>query len=223
MTSPRAPLIGLPTLRLSSWASSSLLLLMRSASLASERPRLPAAQFAQPLRSSNAARAAATARSTSSGPPWGAVAIDLAVGRIDDVEGVALGGLDGLAADDHPGGGRVRSGRGGLRFRRHRDVLGWVASRGRRRSMIRRSPSAAVHVAPQAAQDPGHLRRRHAHPLERMPGQLEGDLRLRVGHAEGPVHPDNGTPDPHRGDGRRAGEPQGPRGADEPPPGPHER
>ena len=55
MTSPRAPLIGLPTLRLSSWASSSLLRLIRSASLASDRPRLPAAQFAQPLRSSKAA------------------------------------------------------------------------------------------------------------------------------------------------------------------------
>src|SRR5215207_6284034 len=75
MISPRAPPIGLPTLRLSSQASSSLFFLIRSASLARERPRLPAAQLAQPLRSSNALRAAATARSTSSRPPSGAVAI----------------------------------------------------------------------------------------------------------------------------------------------------
>ena len=75
MISPRALVIGLPTFWLSSWASSSVCCLMSAASLASERPRLPAAQFAQPLRSSNAFCAAATARSTSSRPPWGTVAI----------------------------------------------------------------------------------------------------------------------------------------------------
>ena len=75
MTSPRAPVIGLPTLRLSSWASSSLCSLIRAANLDRIRPRLPAAQVAQPLRSSNAACAAATARSTSSRPPIGAVAM----------------------------------------------------------------------------------------------------------------------------------------------------
>ena len=79
MISPRAPVIGLPTLRLSSWASSSLCSLIRAASLASDRPRLPAAQVAQPLRSSNAVWAAATARSTSSRPPSGAVAMTLPV------------------------------------------------------------------------------------------------------------------------------------------------
>ena len=75
MISPRAPVIGLPTFRLSSWASSSVLALMSAANLASVRPRLPAAQVAQPLRSSNARRAASTARSTSAGPPSGAVAM----------------------------------------------------------------------------------------------------------------------------------------------------
>ena len=70
------------------------------------RPRLPAAQFAQPLRSSKAVCAAATARSTSARPPSGAVAIVRAGGRIDDVERLAVGRLDGLAADDHPGVGR---------------------------------------------------------------------------------------------------------------------
>ena len=75
MISPRAPLIGLPTFRLSSWASSSVWSLMRAANLARVRPRLPAAQLAQPLRSSKAFWAAATARSTSSRPPSGAVAM----------------------------------------------------------------------------------------------------------------------------------------------------
>ncbi len=79
MISPRAPEIGLPTLRLSSWASSSVWSLISAASLASARPRLPAAQVAQPLRSSNARRAASTARSTSAGPPCGAVAMTLPV------------------------------------------------------------------------------------------------------------------------------------------------
>ena len=75
MISPRAPVIGLPTFRLSSWASSSVCSLIRAANLASVRPRLPAAQVAQPLRSSNARLAASTARSTSAGPPSGAVAM----------------------------------------------------------------------------------------------------------------------------------------------------
>ena len=75
MISPRAPVIGLPTLRLSSWASSSVWSLISAASLASDRPRLPAAHDAQPLRSSNAAWAAATARSTSSRPPCGTLAM----------------------------------------------------------------------------------------------------------------------------------------------------
>src|SRR5436309_135881 len=79
MTAPRAPVIGLPTFRLSSQASSSLDFLIRSASFARLRPRLPAAQLAQPLRSSNAFWAAATARSTSSRPPSGAVAIVLPI------------------------------------------------------------------------------------------------------------------------------------------------
>ena len=79
MISPRAPPIGLPTFRLSSQASSSLCFLIRSANLASVRPRLPAAQFAQPFGSSNAFCAAATARSTSSRPPSGAVAMTLPV------------------------------------------------------------------------------------------------------------------------------------------------
>jgi hypothetical protein len=55
MISPRAEVIGLPPLRLSSQASSSLFFLIKSASLARLRPRLPAAQAGQPLRSSNAA------------------------------------------------------------------------------------------------------------------------------------------------------------------------
>jgi hypothetical protein len=67
--------IGLPTFWLSSWASSSVCCLISAASLDRLRPRFPAAQLAQPLRSSNAAWAAATARSTSSLPPNGAVAI----------------------------------------------------------------------------------------------------------------------------------------------------
>src|SRR3954451_2479381 len=71
--------MGLPTFRLSSWASSSECSLMSAASLARERPRLPAAHVAQPLRSSNAFCAAATARSTSSRPPSGAVAMTLPV------------------------------------------------------------------------------------------------------------------------------------------------
>ena len=113
MISPRAEVIGLPTFRLSSWASSSLCSLIRAASLASDRPRLPAAQDAQPLRSSNAAWAAATARSTSSRPPSGARGDDGAVGRVDDVERLAVRRVDGLAADDHlrglhPGAGLGR-------------------------------------------------------------------------------------------------------------------
>ena len=75
MISPRAPVIGLPTFRLSSWASSSVFSLISAANLARLRPRLPAAQVAQPLRSSKARRAASTARSTSAGPPSGAVAM----------------------------------------------------------------------------------------------------------------------------------------------------
>ena len=79
MISPRAPVIGLPTFRLSSWASASVLALISEANLASVRPRLPAAQVAQPLRSSNARRAASTARSTSAGPPSGTVAMTFPV------------------------------------------------------------------------------------------------------------------------------------------------
>src|SRR2546426_5286984 len=79
MISPREPVIGLPTFRLSSQDSSSLFFLIRSASFARLRPRFPAAQPAQPLRSSNAFWAAATARSTSSRPPSGDVAIVLPV------------------------------------------------------------------------------------------------------------------------------------------------
>ena len=105
------PEIGLPTFRLSSWASSSLCSLSRAANFASVRPRLPAAQFAQPLRSSKAACAAATARSTSSRPPSGAVAMTAPVGRVDDLERLAVGGVDGLAADDHLGCGRGDGGR----------------------------------------------------------------------------------------------------------------
>ena len=106
MISPRADVIGLPPLRLSSQASSSLFFLMRSASFESVRPRLPAAQFAQPLRSAKAFSAAATAL----GPRHRADR--LTGGRVDDVEGLAVGGVDGLAADHHAGrAGGVRAGR----------------------------------------------------------------------------------------------------------------
>ena len=92
--------------------------LTSAASLDRVRPRLPAAQLAQPFRSSNAACAAATARSTSSLPPSGAVAIDRAGGRVDDLERLAVGGIDRLAADDQP-----RRGRRGARGRgRHLDA-----------------------------------------------------------------------------------------------------
>ena len=141
-------MIGLPTFRLSSQASSSLFFLIRSANFARVRPRFPAAQFAQPLRSSNAFWAAATARSTSSRPPSGAVAIDLPGRGVDDVERLAVGRVDGLAADDHPGGGR------GCRSRppsgaRWSVVIGgrsssWGGCGGRPRfvrQMVRRAPS----------------------------------------------------------------------------------
>ena len=52
-----------------------MLALTRLAYLASVRPRLAADHDAQPFGSSNARWAAFTARSTSSGPPSGAVAI----------------------------------------------------------------------------------------------------------------------------------------------------
>ena len=121
MTSPRAPPIGLPTFRLSSQASSSVFFLIRSANLARVRPRLPAAQFAQPLRSSNALLRrghgpvdvlAATERRRG----------DHLAGRgVDDLEGLAVRGVDGLAADDHPGG---RRGVGGARRARCSVVIG---------------------------------------------------------------------------------------------------
>ena len=79
MTSPRDDVIGLPTFAVSSWESSSLFCFTRAANFESVRPRLPAAQAAQPLRSSNAFWAAATARSTSSLPPSGARAMTLPV------------------------------------------------------------------------------------------------------------------------------------------------
>ena len=69
-------MIGLPVFLLSSSASSSVWSLTNAASLASVRPRLPAAQLDQPFGASNAACAASTARSTSALPPSGAVAID---------------------------------------------------------------------------------------------------------------------------------------------------
>ncbi len=139
MISPRAPLIGLPTFRLSSWASSSVWSLMSAANFASVRPRLPAAQLAQPLRSSNAFWAAATARSTSSRPPSGAVAMTVPFGRVDDIERLAVRGIHGLAADDHAGrrgGGCGRSSMACcsgvmvcLTLDRGRSGTGWVGPR----------------------------------------------------------------------------------------------
>ena len=79
MTSPRAPEIGLPTLRLSSWASSSSCCLTSALYFWSVRPRFAADQLDQPFGSSSALRAAATALSTSGLPPSGAVAMTLPV------------------------------------------------------------------------------------------------------------------------------------------------
>ena len=93
----------------------------RLAYLASVRPRLAADQVAQPFGSSNACWAAFTARSTSSGPPSGAVAITSPVAGLIDVEGLSVGGVDLLAADDHL---HVARGGDGLRFRSHAPILG---------------------------------------------------------------------------------------------------
>ena len=52
--------------------------------------------------------------------------------------------------------------------------------------MIRPSPLpevAAIGVAPQAGDDATQLGARDAHPLEGVPGQLEGGLGFGIGHA----------------------------------------
>ena len=67
--------IGLPPFWLSSWASSSLWSLSSARELRERAAALAGGPVAQPLRSSKAACAAATARSTSSRPPSGAVAM----------------------------------------------------------------------------------------------------------------------------------------------------
>ena len=79
---------------------------MRSASFDSDRPRLPAAQFAQPF-------AVVECRPGGGHGPVDVLAATerrgrdhLAGGRIDDLERLAVGGVDGLAADRHPGRGR---------------------------------------------------------------------------------------------------------------------
>ena len=103
MISPRAPVIGLPTLRLSSWASSSVLRLdqrrelgQRPAALAGGpgRPALAIVERAPGRldRPVDVRRSAERRRGD-----------DLPGRRIDDVERLAVGGIDGLAADDHPG------------------------------------------------------------------------------------------------------------------------
>src|SRR5256714_1253126 len=71
--------MGLPTLRLSSCASSSMCCFTRPLYFCSVRPRFAADQVDQPLGSSSALRAAATALSTSGLPPSGAVAMTLPV------------------------------------------------------------------------------------------------------------------------------------------------
>ena len=116
MISPRAPVIGLPTLRLSSWASSSVWSLMQGRELG-QRPTALAGGPGRPSPCGprTPAWAAATARSTSSRPPSGAVAMTVPVGRVDDVERLAVGGVDGLAADDHARrGARRRAGCGSV-------------------------------------------------------------------------------------------------------------
>ena len=189
MISPRAPLIGLPTFRLSSCDSSSVWSLMSAANLASVRPRLPAAQFAQPLRSSKAFWAAATARSTSSRPPSGAVAMTVPFAGFDDVEGLAVGRVDALAADDHAGDG------GGRGLVEHGVLLGGhgvpragsgpaVSPDGMASDDTPELPEVApVGVAPQAGHDTVELRAGDAHPLQRMPGELEGGLGFRIREA----------------------------------------
>ena len=120
-----------PTFRLSSRASSSRLVLdqRRRAWPASGRACWPTSSTS-PCGSSNARRAASTARSTSSRPPSGAVAIDRARGRVEDLERLAVGGVDELAADDHL---RGDLGGRGLRLGGHRSVprCGWRIGPGR--------------------------------------------------------------------------------------------
>ena len=103
MISPRAPVIGLPTFRLSSWASSSVCVLDQGGELG-ERPAALAGRPGRPALAVVERRL---------GRLDGAIHVgraaerrgrdDLAGGRVDDVERLAVGGIDGLAADDHPG------------------------------------------------------------------------------------------------------------------------
>ena len=101
MISPRAPEIGLPTLRLSSWASSSVCSLMSAASLASDRPRLPAAQRRPALAVLERLLGGRDRPVDVLAPAQRGRGDDVAGRRIDDVEGLPVGRVDGLAADDH--------------------------------------------------------------------------------------------------------------------------
>ena len=107
MISPRAPVIGLPTFRLSSWASSSVFSLTSAANFASVRPRLPADHF-EPF--GRRRPPGGLDRAVDVGlPAQRHVGDDLAGGRVDDLEGLAVDRIDLLAADDHLGPDRPSS------------------------------------------------------------------------------------------------------------------
>ena len=107
MTSPRDDVIGLPTFAVSSWESSSLFCFTRAANFERVRPRLPAAHVGPAL--------AILERLLGGGD--GPIDVlpatqrcpgdDLAGRRVDDIEGLPVGRVDALAADDHPDGRRL--------------------------------------------------------------------------------------------------------------------
>ena len=103
---PRVTVIGMPPSRDSSVASSSLLASMASAMRSSTSVRSCGFMSAQD-GSSNARRAAATARSTSAGPPDATVARTEPVAGIDRLERLARLGLRPLPADQHALRGRA--------------------------------------------------------------------------------------------------------------------
>ena len=95
MTSPRAPVIGLPTLRLSSWASSSLCSLISVGELGQRPPALAG----RPVRP---ALAILERRLRGSDRPIDVLAAaqrrgrdDVAGRRVDDLERLPVRGIDG--------------------------------------------------------------------------------------------------------------------------------
>ena len=145
MSSERVSLIGLPTSSVSIRASSSACVSIRSANRMRIFLRSLGEVSAQP---GAAARAAATARSTSSAPPSGDLGDHLAGGRVLDGVGPPADGVDIVAADEGSGperrgvdgirdrdGHRIGSSRAAARRRR----LGRVAGFGRIEVYVRRA------------------------------------------------------------------------------------